>query len=380
MTETVLTQARIVTRHRVFDGTVVVRDGRIAAIDEGQSALPGAQRLNGDYLLPGLVELHTDNLEKHLTPRPGVQWPAEAAIVAHDMLLCGCGVTTVFDAVSVGVVVPGTERLRSLQVTATGLHIALARGMLKADHFLHMRIEVSEPDVRELFEPFEDDPLVRLVSLMDHTPGQRQFADETAYRRYYQRRHRVDDAEYERFAHHRKQLAAHNSARHRRWMADLCRARGWPLASHDDATQAHVEESLADGMTIAEFPTTIDAAAHSHSAGMKVMMGAPNLVRGGSHSGNVSAADLAARGVVDILSSDYYPQSLLHGALMLARDPIAMALPDAIATVSDIPAAAVGLGDRGRIEAGRRADLIRMQEIEGIPIVRAVWREGQRVA
>src|SRR5690606_20163886 len=133
------------------------------------SALPAAERMEGDYLLPGLVELHTDNLEKHLTPRPGVRWPAEAAIVAHDLLLSGSGITTVFDAVAVGVVVPGTERRRSLQVTAEGMRNAIRSSMLKADHFLHMRIEVSEPDVRELFEPFLDEPLVRLISLMDHT-------------------------------------------------------------------------------------------------------------------------------------------------------------------------------------------------------------------
>lgn len=380
MKETILTNARVVTRDRVFDGTVAMRDGRIAAVDEGTSALAAAERMDGDYLLPGLVELHTDNLEKHLTPRPGVRWPAEAAIVAHDLLLSGSGITTVFDAVAVGVVVPGTERRRSLQVTAEGMRNAIRSGMLKADHFLHMRIEVSEPDVCELFEPFLDEPLVRLISLMDHTPGQRQYADEAAYRLYYQKRHGVDDAGYERFARHRKALAERHSAAHRRWMAELCRTRGWPLASHDDATVAHVEESLSDGMTIAEFPTTIDAAARSHAAGMKVMMGAPNVVRGGSHSGNVSAAELAARGIVDILSSDYYPQSLLHAALLLTRDPVGMSLPDAVATVSDTPAAAVRLEDRGRIETGRRADLIRVREAGDIPIVRAVWREGQRVA
>ena len=380
MTETILTDARIVTRDDVFDGTLVVRDGRIAEIQRGPTALPDALRLDGDYLLPGLVELHTDNLEKHLTPRPRVQWPPEAAIVAHDTLVAGCGITTVFDSVAVGDVIAGTQRRRSLEVTLTGLESAIRHRMLKADHFLHMRIEVSEPDVRELFDGYKDNPLVRLVSLMDHTPGQRQYADEAAYRRNYQKRQAVDDAEYERFAAHRKALAAEFSGPHRAWMTALCRERGWPLASHDDATLAHVAESVAAGMVIAEFPTTVEAAAAAHGAGMKVMMGAPNLVRGGSHSGNVAAAELAGLGLVDILSSDYYPQSLLHGAFLLARTPTGMALADAIATVTDIPAAAVGLEDRGRIAAGRRADMVRVQECDGLPIARAVWREGRRVA
>ncbi|WP_374444342.1 alpha-D-ribose 1-methylphosphonate 5-triphosphate diphosphatase [Stella sp.] len=380
MRESILTDARIVTPDGVFDGTLLVRDGRIADLSRGRSAVPGALGLDGDYLLPGLVELHTDNLEKHLTPRPGVSWPPEAAIVAHDALVAGCGITTVFDSVAVGDVIAGTQRRRSLEVTPVGLAHAIRHDMLKADHFLHMRIEVSEPDAPEMFAPFLDDPLVRLISLMDHTPGQRQYADEAAYRRGYQKRHGLSDAEYERFSAHRKALAEQFSARHRSWMATLARERGWPLASHDDATAAHVAESLAAGMTIAEFPTTVEAARAAHAAGMKVMMGAPNLVRGGSHSGNVAAAELAGLGLVSILSSDYYPQSLLHGAFLLTRPPIGMALTDAVATVTDTPAAAVGLADRGRIEPGRRADLIRVRDGDGLPFVRAVWREGNRVA
>ncbi|BBK32154.1 alpha-D-ribose 1-methylphosphonate 5-triphosphate diphosphatase [Stella humosa] len=380
MSESILTDARIVTRDGVVDGTLVLREGRIADIQPGASRAAGAQSVDGDYLLPGLVELHTDNLEKHLTPRPGVLWPPEAAIVAHDALVAGCGITTVLDSVAVGDVIAGTQRRRSLEVTPVGLANALRHGMLKADHFLHMRIEVSEPDVREMFEPFLDDPLVRLVSLMDHTPGQRQYADEAAYRRSYQRRHNIDDAAYEQFSARRKALAEQYSQPHRSWMIALSRSRGWPLASHDDATLEHVAESVAAHMTIAEFPTTVAAADAAHGHGLKVLMGAPNLVRGGSHSGNVSAGELAARGVVDILSSDYYPQSLLHGAFLLSRPPIGMALADAVATVSDVPAAAVGLHDRGRIEAGLRADVIRVCELDGLPIVRSVWREGRRVA
>ena len=380
MRESILTDARIVTRDAVLHGTLVVHDGRIHDLSTGRSGAAGAIDCGGDYLLPGLVELHTDNLEKHLTPRPGVPWPPEAAILAHDTLVAGCGITTVFDSVAVGDVIAGTQRRRSLEVTPIGLAHAIRHDMLRAEHFLHMRIEVSEPDARAMFEPFLDDPLVRLVSLMDHTPGQRQYADEAAYRRGYQKRHAVSDAEYERFAEHRKALAAEFSDPHRAWMAALARERGWPLASHDDATEAHVAESLAAGMTIAEFPTTVEAARAAHAGGMKVMMGAPNLVRGRSHSGNVSAMELAELGLVSILSSDYYPHSLLHGAFLLTQPPIAMTLPDAVATVSDTPATAVGLDDRGRLAPGLRADMIRVRDAGGLPVVRAVWKEGERVA
>ncbi len=163
-------------------------------------------------------------------------------------------------------------------------------------------------------------------------------------------------------------------------LAAAAAAAGIPMLSHDDATLAHVEEAKGHGVKLAEFPTSFEAAKASHTAGMSVLMGAPNVVRGKSHSGNIAARDLAAHGVLDVLSSDYVPLSLLHAPFVLADEMDGLSLPKALAMVTSTPARTVGLDDRGRIAAGLRADLVRVRHTEGVPVVRSVWREGQRVA
>ena len=163
-------------------------------------------------------------------------------------------------------------------------------------------------------------------------------------------------------------------------MATVAAARrfGATLASHDDTTEAHVATSQAQGVRVAEFPTTAVAAQACRAAGIAVIMGAPNLVRGGSHSGNVAAAELADAGLLDILSSDYIPAALLYGAVKLGRRWEDMAR--GIATVTANPAQAVGLTDRGRIAVGLRADLLRFAEVGGVPLSRGLWVQGARVA
>jgi alpha-D-ribose 1-methylphosphonate 5-triphosphate diphosphatase len=191
----------------------------------------------------------------------------------------------------------------------------------------------------------------------------------------------MTDAAFEAFQAERLDRAARWSDRNRRALAERARARGVIVASHDDATEAHVAEAVRDGVTLAEFPTTVAAARASQEAGMRILMGGPNLVRGGSHSGNVSVSQLADIGALDILSSDYVPFSMLQAAFILGERP-EWTLPRAVSAVAAAPAAAIGLHDRGRLAEGLRADVVRVRrEAPGeVPVVRAVWREGQRVA
>jgi len=160
----------------------------------------------------------------------------------------------------------------------------------------------------------------------------------------------------------------------------LAQEHGIPLASHDDTTEENVSDAVRDRVAVAEFPTTIDAARGLRRAGIGILMGAPNVVRGGSHSGNIAAIDLAREGLLDILSSDYIPSSLLMAALLLPEQVPSIDLAAAVRTVTKTPAEAVGLADRGEIAVGKRADLIRVHVARGIPVVRSVWREGRRVA
>jgi alpha-D-ribose 1-methylphosphonate 5-triphosphate diphosphatase len=377
--DAVLTNARLVLDDRVIDGTVVIDNGIITRIDEGGTNLPQALDLNGDYLLPGLVELHTDNLEKHFVPRPGTRWPAMAAIVGHDAQVASAGITTVFDALCVGETSSGGDRLEILAGMANSIREARSKNLLRAEHLLHLRCEISHPDTASLFAEFIGDPGLRLVSIMDHTPGQRQFTTIEKYRYYYIKKHGWSDAEFEKYVAQQTEASARFGASNRRRIVALAQENGLTLASHDDATVAHVDEAIADGMVVAEFPTTLDAAEASRGRGMAILMGAPNVVRGGSHSGNVSALDLAKGGLLDILSSDYVPMSLIHGAFLLARAEIGYDLPQAVRTVTSTPAARVGLDDRGRIATGLRADLLRVRDTDDMPLVRSVWSRGDRV-
>jgi alpha-D-ribose 1-methylphosphonate 5-triphosphate diphosphatase len=376
--ETAYCNANIVFEDRVVPGTLLVREGRIASVDEGRGSV--GEDLEGDYLVPGLIELHTDHLEAHYSPRPGVRWQPLAAAQAHDAQIATSGITTVFDCLRMGSIEVGGFTPGELRQMADALAFAAAQGRLRSDHHLHLRCEVSAPDMAEHFLEFAGNRAVALVSLMDHAPGQRQFQSMDQYILYYKTRRGLSDAEFEDFVSRRISESRRFSAANSKLVADYCAERPITVASHDDATLDHVAEAIGFGARLAEFPTSIEAAIACHEAGMSVLMGAPNVVRGGSHSGNVAASDLAEKGVLDVLSSDYVPFSLVHAPFVLADAGKVNSLAEAFRLVTANPARAVGLDDRGRIEVGLRADIVRIRRDEGVPIVRSVWREGARVA
>jgi len=377
--ETVLTNARVVTANAEFDGTVVLYDGRITEVAAGRSHVAGAIDLEGDYLLPGLVELHTDNMEKHFAPRPGVKWPSVSAVMAHDTQISAAGITTVYDSLALGDVHGNSDRVQNRERMIEAVCAAADRQMTRAEHRIHLRCEISADDAVEAVDKWIDLPLVGLVSINDHTPGQRQFLDPEKLKQYYKGKHAMTDDQFGEFSIRVTELHHRNAARHRGEIVSRAHARALPIASHDDATEAHVKEAVANGMTIAEFPTTREAAQASRDAGLAVLVGAPNLVLGGSHSGNIAAIDLVRAGHAEILSSDYVPASLMESVFKLPAAGIGISLPQAVRLASLNPAKAVGLGDRGEIAADRRADLVRVRAVDGAAVVRAVWREGDRV-
>lgn len=376
--ETLLKNARLVLEDEVVTGSVLLRDGLIADVG-GASEAPGDD-IAGDYLLPGLVELHTDHLEGHYAPRPKVRWNPFAAVQAHDAQIASSAITTVFDALRVGNTDGDHDLVTDdMVVLAEAIQSGMATGRLRADHFLHLRCEVSSPDCLEAFERLGGKQGVRLASLMDHAPGQRQFANLDAYKVYYQGKLKMTDDAFAAFCDMRVDQSRQNSDRNRCAIAEIARQRGIVLASHDDATHDHVDEAEDNGVRVAEFPTTEAAARSSHERGMAVLMGAPNVVRGGSHSGNIAAQHLAELGLLDILSSDYIPFSLIQATFQLAGTVEGISLPQAVGMATHQPARSVGLDDRGVIAVGKRADLARVCVQDGVPVVRTVWRQGERV-
>ncbi|WP_429316238.1 alpha-D-ribose 1-methylphosphonate 5-triphosphate diphosphatase [Paraburkholderia sp. GAS448] len=371
--------ARIVTRNETFLGVVRIVDGKIQDLAPGTTSAREAEDWDGDYLLPGLIELHTDNLEKHLVPRPGVQWNTDAAFVIHDAQVAASGITTVFDALAIGSRSNVGLRGRDTQTQcAQALARFSERRLLRAEHFLHLRCEIATSDVVEVFDALCAHPLLRLASVMDHTPGQRQWHDREQWRRFQERHGKWTD---EHAAAALTELAEEQQRyadRHRREIVARCATLGVPVASHDDTLVEHVEQAAAEGIVLAEFPTTRIAAEAAHKHGISTIMGAPNIVRGGSHSGNVSALELAQANLLDILSSDYVPSSLLTAAFELV-DKAGWSLPRAMSTVSSEPARTAGLHDRGAIEPGLRADFVRVTMHDALPVPRATYREGQRI-
>lgn len=379
--ETILANARVVLADRVIDrGWVALAGDRIADIGEGRSPA-GSVDVEGDLVMPGLVELHTDHIEAHYVPRPKVYWDPVAAVVSYDGQLATCGITTVMDSLRVWRDEAEGDVLLMANILADAIGKARCANLLRADHFLHLRCEVPMPTVVEDARTLVDRDDIRLMSLMDHTPGQRQFRDEDKLRTYYRgKKGGLTDAQLDELFAKRFEFQRQYADKNMSAIIRLAREHNVPLASHDDTTAENVADAVREGVAVAEFPTTMEAARGLHEAGIDILMGAPNVVRGGSHSGNIAAIDLAREGLLDILSSDYIPSSLLMAALQLPERVPEIDLAQAVRTVTRTPAAAVGLDDRGEIAAGKRADVIRVHVAGGIPVVRSVWRAGQRVA
>ncbi|MBW6399814.1 alpha-D-ribose 1-methylphosphonate 5-triphosphate diphosphatase [Roseomonas sp. HJA6] len=377
--ETILTNAILVLPNETIAGTLLIRDGRIADIQTGRSHALTARDLDGDHLIPGVVDVHTDNLERQVQPRQNARWPSRSAMIAHDAQCAAAGVTTVFDALCLGDLGFDQGRGQTFREGVADLDALAETGVLRSEHFLHLRCEIPAPDMVPSVEPVADHPRVRMVSLMDHSPGVGQYRD---LERYVVMRRKQTSMTLEQVKNRIEELLVQRERLRepqRRWLLDRIAHRDLPLASHDDESPDEVRRNLADGIAISEFPVAMEAAEAARDAGVAVIAGAPNIVRGGSHSGNVSAADLVRARAADAFASDYVPASMVEAAWRSVTEA-GITLPAAVAMIAEMPARMARLADRGRLEAGLRADLVQVRPVHDIPVVRRVWREGKRVA
>ncbi|MGD1804384.1 phosphonate metabolism protein PhnM [Dapis sp. BLCC M126] len=378
MNEQIYTNYRLQLPDQEIIGTLIVRDGKIAEIQPG--ILNIGQNGQGEYLMPGLIELHTDNLEKCISPRPGIKWPLAAAVSYHDRDLISSGITTVCDAISIGDIKPNSVRLKDFGDMIEAIFERQKSGRLLTNHRLHLRCEVSFEGVCNVVEKYATNPLLSLMSLMDHTPGQRQFVSVEKYKEYYMGKHGISEAEMNDFIIYRQETQQQYGPKNRQALVDLSKQQKISLASHDDATINHVKEAVENGAVLAEFPTTFAAAKAAHSSGLQVLMGAPNLVLGGSHSGNVSAMELVGQNLVDVISSDYVPRSLLQSIFLISNETD-KPVYEAMKLVTSNPAKTINLfEDRGSLEVGKRADLITVHDDGIVPHLTSVFIDGRRVA
>ncbi|MEL6578817.1 MAG: alpha-D-ribose 1-methylphosphonate 5-triphosphate diphosphatase [Cyanobacteria bacterium J06621_12] len=380
MQEKIYTNYRLLLPDEEILGTITIKEGRIADIQPG--VVSQGQNGAGAYLMPGLIELHTDNLEKCISPRPKVRFPLELAAINHDRDLISSGITTVCDAIAIGDVTPKEDSLRTNHYEAMIDTVAQGQtaGRFNADHLLHLRCELGYEHLYEIIEPYAEHPLLALISLMDHTPGQRQFVNIQKYKTYYMGKHGVPEAKMDQFIAMRLDNQRQHAVNNRQALVKLSQAKNISLASHDDATVEHVAEAIAEGVVLAEFPTTLDAAKEAHKNGLLVLMGAPNVVLGGSHSGNVSAMELVELDLVDLISSDYVPRSLLQSIFIISHQTN-KPLYEVIKYITANPAKAIALDQEiGTLAIGKKADFLTVHRDQHIPMILEVHKQGKRVA
>lgn len=371
--------ARAVLPDRTLDDALlVVEDGRIADVAPvAPGAVPaGALDLGGALLLPGIIDTHSDALEKEQRPRPTVEFDATFAVLSFEGRVRAAGVTTMHHAVSYQT---NTEKDRTIErslALATAVRERAASGVGLIDHRLLHRLDARDADALDALkgalagQPHSDVP--PLVSYEDHTPGQGQYRNLEAYRAIIQQQEHLSAEDADRFIRHRIDERAGGISQRARTLAHLgqeVRAGRIRLLAHDVESAEELAGVRAAGAAVAEFPTTREAARAAHDAGMPVVAGAPNVLRGGSHSGNVGAETLIADGLVDNLSSDYMPTTLLAATLRLAERGV-VPLHTAVALITSGAARTSGLTDRGALVPGLRADLVVVSAEGGRPTVR----------
>lgn len=377
-----LHNATLVLENQVLaQGALCIEDGTIVAVSDAapDRIEDSALDARGLTVIPGIIDMHGDMLEREIEPRPRAYLPYPIALQELDKRLAASGVTTAYAAVSFSEI----SVLRStIRREDTGRAIIQAihdeRPRLLTDLRAHARFEITNQNATEMLRMMLAEHLVDLVSLNDHTPGQGQYRDIEKYIKEMAAWRKISDAYAEEITHER---LAQASARPVAWdmireIARLAQSQNVPIASHDDDTAEKIALMRDFGVTISEFPVTIEAARAAQDAGMSVAMGAPNALRGVSTSGNLSARDAVSAGLVDMLAADYHPGALLQAAWLLARD-MEVPLHKAIALITRNPADALRLYDRGTLATGKRADLALIDTSGAVPRVRATLREGR---
>lgn len=360
-----INNAKVVTPDRVIErASLILEEGRIAGISSHPERSGETLDAAGRYVLPGLVDLHSDAVEKQLEPRPGVTLPQELAFLEIDRYFASSGITTGFHAISFM-----EDRNRSLaRGRALCAMISGFRPEGSVRHELHLRCELPEEASLDVIEELLRIHPVKIISIMDHTPGQGQFRDLEWFRRYWRDSVGVDEGRIS------AAIAEAGSVEYRlafdrvERVASAALKNGATLASHDDDTVERVEALAGHGVRVSEFPVTAGAARQARELGLKVCMGAPNALRGTSSGGNLSALEAIKSGLVDALCSDYYPPSMLQAAFKLAGERL-LDLPAAVRLVSAGPASAAGLAGRGEIRESAAADLLVVGERLGLPSV-----------
>lgn len=374
--KTYLTRARIVLADAVIeDGSLLLEDGRIVAINPVAVHTAARLDLQGRLLMPGLIDLHCDALEKEVEPRPNVHFPLDFACAQADKRNAAAGISTVYHALSFAHEELGVRNNHFAASIAHAVHDWQPHGLV--DNRVHCRYEITDETGLPVLKQLLADGAMHMVSMMDHTPGQGQFKDMAAYHNYLTRTYKKTADEVEVIIE-RKQAAATGAFARMEELAYAAHTAGISVASHDDDCVERVETMVGIGADISEFPINLQAAQAARAAGMATIFGAPNILRGKSQSGSMKAIEAIHAGVADCLCADYAPASLLVAVFRIV-ELTGLDLPAAVRLVTCNPARAARLNDRGEIKVGMNADLIAIDQPGGLPQVETMWRNGVAV-
>lgn len=380
-----LSDLKIVTPDAVIErGSLLIEDGKIADIIEGPAPI-NVPSLQGLTLIPGMIDLHGDMLERDVQPRPSARFPTELGLFELDKRLAGAGITTAFCAISFAW---RNNDLRS-QESATEMIETVNRmnSQTLVDMRVHGRFEVNNTETAPILKGLLQRGLLQLVSIMDHTPGQGQYKDVDRYLNFMHRWLGMDisvlGTSREDILERMKSNILEYAEAPRDWdvIAEVLKVAieyGIPVSSHDDDTADKVRLQAEMGVSISEFPVSLEAAQAAHEHGMWIVMGAPNAYRGQSTSNNLSAMDAIEVGLVDILATDYYPAAMLHTTFKLAKQGV-LPLHESVKLVSTNAAKAMSMTEHGSIEIGKAADLVIVAEAEDFPRVHGTIRAGNPI-
>jgi alpha-D-ribose 1-methylphosphonate 5-triphosphate diphosphatase len=369
-----LNRARIVFDRGVADdASLLIEDGRIAAIDPLPTAVDREYDLGGAWLVPGLIDVHCDAIEKEVEPRPNVHFPLPYAIANADKRNAAAGITTVYHALSFAHGELGVRNVDMAATIARGIHAGRSHALV--DHRVHGRYEVTDEAGYPVLMKLLAEGALDLISFMDHTPGQGQFKDLASYRAFQISNYRKSAEEADQLV--QAKIAGREAARIRvDALAERARQKGVRMASHDDDSAAKIAAMAQLGVSVSEFPVNLETARAAQAAGMETVFGSPNVMRGASQSGAMKAIEAIRQGVADCLCSDYAPASMLTAAFMLPR-LADIDLAAAIRLVAGNPAKGLGLADRGTVAVGLRADLVAVRDVAGLAQVTHTFSAGR---
>jgi alpha-D-ribose 1-methylphosphonate 5-triphosphate diphosphatase len=374
----IVENGRLVLPDGIHDETAIrIEGGLITKIGNGQ-ARAGAKKIDaaGRYVIPGIIDLHSDALEKELEPRPNTLFPTDMVLLEIDKKLAACGITTMYHSISFAESEIGVRSNRMAESIIREInHLS---PMLRVRTKVHARYEMTDEAAVPVLEKLIEENMINLFSFMNHTPGQGQFRDDASFHRYYRAVYQKTEGEITNII--KRKVASQKDIRQRlNYLIELCRNWNIPMASHDDDSEEKVTWLKQNGISISEFPVNMEAVLAANRNNLHVCLGAPNALRGHSQSKNLSAREAIAKSLCHVLCSDYSPMTMLHGAFKLA-DAHILLLHEAIRLVTINPARAVGVDhDRGSLAEGKAADFIIVDKQNSHAQVLKTFVAGQEV-